>query len=449
MDDDDAFIGGSGTPPGIPDDPPTMAPLVAAMDQLIASADQLCAASDDDVIDQMRCLERVMRRAQLLGHAHIAQLERRGVASARAMRSTSTFLQTALRLSPYEAKRRVLAAQACGPRVSLTGQALPPLLPEVAAAHAAGAISAEHTNAIISTLDRFPTGLAAEHFDKAERILLDVARRARPREVSIAGARYLAHLDPDGVLADDNHQERVRELSLTQCDNGMWRLSGMLTAACGAQLAATLGPRSAPRPADADGHDPRIHPQRMHDALEELAGVAVRRKELSRSGAPATVIISMTEKQYLSRQGVVDTTTGQPLTVVQALKLADEAIIIGLVRSATGAVLKLGRMQRIATRPQTWALMARDKGCSFPDCDEPPERCQRHHIIPWWLGGPTDIDNLALLCHFHHRVFEERGWACLMKDGLPHWIPPKWLDPTQTPQLNIRLLAEAMPDGSA
>jgi hypothetical protein len=440
MDDNDA----SG-PPGSPDDPLVMAPLVTAMADLIDAADLLSALTDDDLLDQMRCLERVMRRAQVLGHAHIAQLERRGVAGARALRSTSAFLQAALRLSPYEAKRRVIAAQACGPRVSLTGQALSPMLPAVAAAHAEGRISAEHTNAIITTLDKFPAGLATEHFDKAERILLDVASRARPREVGIAGARYLAHLDPDGVLADDHHQQRVRELTLTQCDNGMWRLSGMLTATCGAQLAATLGPRSAPRPADAGGHDPRTHPQRMHDALEELAGVVVRRKELTRSGAPATVIITMSEEQYHSRQGVVDTSTGQPLTAAQALKLADEAIIVSLVRSATGAVLKLGRTQRIATRAQSWALIARDKGCSFPDCDEPPERCQRHHVIPWWLGGPTDVDNLTLLCHFHHRVFEERGWSCVIVDGLPYWIAPKWLDPSQTPQLHVRLRAEATP----
>ena len=86
----------------------------------------------------------------------------------------------------------------------------------------------------------------------------------------------------------------------------------------------------------------------------------VRRKELPESGAPATVIITMTEQQYLARTGVVETSFGQPLSVPAALQLADEAVLIGLVRAANGAVLKLGLSNRIATRNQSLALTARD-----------------------------------------------------------------------------------------
>ena len=38
-----------------------------------------------------------------------------------------------------------------------------------------------------------------------------------------------------------------------------------------------------------------------------------------------------------------------------------------------GAVLDLGRTRRIATPAQTYALIARDGGCSFPGCDHPPD----------------------------------------------------------------------------
>jgi hypothetical protein len=73
-----------------------------------------------------------------------------------------------------------------------------------------------------------------------------------------------------------------------------------------------------------------------------------------------------------------------------------------LVTAANGAVLQLGLTERIASRKQTRALIGRDKGCSFPGCDQPPERCQRHHVIPWW-------------------------------------IPPTWRDPDQTPLQNHRI----------
>ena len=56
--------------------------------------------------------------------------------------------------------------------------------------------------------------------------------------------------------------------------------------------------------------------------------------------------------------------------------------------------------------------------------------------MPWIDGGPTDLDNLTLVCGFHHREFAKRGWACRITDGVPHWIPPAWLDPQQTPRRN-------------
>ena len=30
----------------------------------------------------------------------------------------------------------------------------------------------------------------------------------------------------------------------------------------------------------------------------------------------------------------------------------------------------------------------------------------------------------------------EHGWQPVMINGLPHWIPPKWIDPAQTPRRN-------------
>jgi hypothetical protein len=51
------------------------------------------------------------------------------------------------------------------------------------------------------------------------------------------------------------------------------------------------------------------------------------------------------------------------------LRLANQAEIVPTVMTATGAVLDLGRTRRIASRAQTYALIARDGGCSFPGCD--------------------------------------------------------------------------------
>lgn len=110
----------------------------------------------------------------------------------------------------------------------------------------------------------------------------------------------------------------------------------------------------------------------------------------------------MTVDQLKSRQGLAPTSFGQHLSVGEAVKLADEAAVSLLVRDAKGAVLNHGRTRRIATRTQTLALIARDKGCSFPGCDKPPDGANATisspgptavrrilKISPWFVGTTT------------------------------------------------------------
>ncbi|HEX8092391.1 HNH endonuclease signature motif containing protein [Jatrophihabitans sp.] len=402
--------------------------------------------TDADVLAELHEFEMLRRRLAVIDHALIAELGRRALAGRLVVASTSALLQAVLRLSPHEAKQRVSASQLCGPRWSLTGEQLETLLPEVAAGQAAGIVSTEHARVIASTLEELPSSVGPAEISAAEQHLVAAAAHLQPRQVGVLGQRILAQLNPDGVLASDEEHARHRSLTLIPQANGSYRVNGRLTPSCGALLLSWLTPRSAPRPAAEEAHqargiaaDSRGHGQRMHDALEELAGLAVRRTELSDSGAPAHVIVSMTADQLQSRAGWAETSFGQLMTVNQALALADEAAISLLVRDARGVVLGHGRTKRIATRGQTLALVARDRGCSFPGCDKPPEWCQRHHIVSWADGGSTDLDNLTLLCHNHHRNFDAAGWRCQLLDGLPAWIPPAWIDPERIPRRNHRI----------
>jgi hypothetical protein len=429
------------------------------------SAGVLSSLSDGDLLAELRECEALRRRWLMVDAALVAELERRSFAGRLAMPSTSTLLQGVLRLSPTEARQRVDAAAVCGPRWSLTGERLEPLLPRVAASQADGVLSAEHARVIASTIERLPASVAPADAIAAEEHLVRAAGQLRPREVGLVGQRILAHLDPDGVLQSDAEHARRRSFSVTPESGGGYRASGRLTPACGALLLTWLSPRAAPRPATSEVphnsgdnaaednrsatgapskrvQDARSYGQRMHDALEELAGLAVRRTEVVESGAPAQVIITMTASQLADRSGLAETSFGQLLTVPEALRLADEAAISLLVRDARGAILKHGRLKRIATRAQTLALIARDRGCSFPGCDRPPEWCQRHHVVGWAEGGRTDLDNLTLICGYHHRHFEAEGWSCRLVEGLPTWIPPHWIDRERRPRRNHRITHE-------
>jgi Domain of unknown function (DUF222)/HNH endonuclease len=72
--------------------------------------------------------------------------------------------------------------------------------------------------------------------------------------------------------------------------------------------------------------------------------------------------------------------------------------------------LEVGRTTRVVSPAQRHALVVRDGGCAFADCDRPPGWCEAHHLVHWLHGGPTDLPNLALVCRAHHRAVHEGGW---------------------------------------
>jgi len=92
-----------------------------------------------------------------------------------------------------------------------------------------------------------------------------------------------------------------------------------------------------------------------------------------------------------------------PIPQSELERLACDAELFGLLFSGEGEPLWHGRGERTATDAQRRALIVRDGGCVL--CAEEPSRCESHHVVPWAKPGegPTDIDNLALLCGTCHR----------------------------------------------
>ncbi|MFC7275898.1 HNH endonuclease signature motif containing protein [Paractinoplanes rhizophilus] len=71
---------------------------------------------------------------------------------------------------------------------------------------------------------------------------------------------------------------------------------------------------------------------------------------------------------------------------------------------------------------------------------EPLDWTDAHHITAWTHGGPTNLDNLVLLCRHHHRLLHQpdTGWQIrLGTDQRPEFIPPAHLDPQQRPRRNL------------
>jgi hypothetical protein len=134
----------------------------------------------------------------------------------------------------------------------------------------------------------------------------------------------------------------------------------------------------------------------------------------------------------LASRGVGVTAGGHELPPGVLRRLACDADLVPVVLGTRSEVLDVGRTARLVTGPIWTALVARDRHCTFPACDRPPEMCHAHHLEHWADGGETSLDNLALICGHHHRTLHHTPWEIRLhaQDRRPEYRPP--------PKLGIR-----------
>ncbi len=73
-----------------------------------------------------------------------------------------------------------------------------------------------------------------------------------------------------------------------------------------------------------------------------------------------------------------------------------------------GQPIGAGRTTRQISRRLRRALEHRDRCCVVPGCGA-TRGLHAHHIRHWEDGGATDLDNLVLVCPYHHRLHHRRG----------------------------------------
>jgi hypothetical protein len=407
-----------------------------AVDALLAA--DLTPATDDQVLDVLREVERLRRRLAVIDHAAIAEVEARSLPAKHAVRTTGGFLRMLLHVDPAEAAARVRAAHAAGPRRAVTGEPLPALYPAVADAQAAGRISERHAAVIISTIEKLPDPPRHEQGAAVEMRLVEHAQHFDPRELGKLALRISAYLDPDGRYRDLDYRERTRDLTLHSRPDGSARLTAELTAQATALLQVHLDALAAPKPEHDGVKDPRTAGQRRHDALCDALKLVIRAGRLpSVGGVTATVVITMTEEAYRTGAGLAQTSHGALVPAREALRwAAGDLRVLAVVLDKIKGITGYSSAHRLFTENQRLAMGARDGGCTFPNCPTPPGICEIHHLIEFARGGPTTVENGALVCphDHHHRVAQ--GWSARLVEGRIAWIPPRWIDRDQKPQYN-------------
>ena len=295
-------------------------------------------------------------------------------------------------------------------------------LAESIAAVEVGKIGFAHLALMAGTARAFQASPTATPFE--EQPLLDQALShslSRFRN-DCAHARH-AH-DAQAFQAEQLREVEYRTLEVRTGEGGAVFIKGFLDPVGGATLCTALDPLA--RSSGSDDDRPRA--RRYADALVELAGHGLDASLLPRVGG---------QRPHLQVTTSLDTlvgATGAPAGVLERAgpigtptvqRLACDASVTRVLLGPDSAVVDVGRARRLPSGPTRRALHARHEGCEWPGCDRPSSWTAAHHIKHWAHGGPTDLDNLVLLCHRHHWLVHEGGWQLIRaEDGHMKSVAP-------------------------
>ena len=275
---------------------------------------------------------------------------------------------------------------------------------------------------------------------------------------------------------DENELEKIRHRS--RCflvfpdEEGMYVVRGRLDPEVGAMLmravdaaSDALFKASIPKGGTPEDIEPR---QRRADAVGLLAerALAVEFGCAERSGAAADgertnaadiVPLSGTRAERYQVVLHVEASTleserepgrseledGTRVSAETSRRLSCDASVVRLTEApdgkahddsaSSGSVHDVGRKTRTIPPALRRALEARDRGCRFSGCGL--RFTDAHHVRHWADGGETKLENLILLCRFHHRLVHEEGYTV----HFPRGERPYFLDP------RMRLLSDQPP----
>ncbi len=301
---------------------------------------------------------------------------------------------------------------------------------QIAERLAAGMIGADHVDAIAAAARR-SSGAAARDpalLDELTSVSADQARSVADRWVN-------GRLSPDDVETEHHRQRRLRGARKTTTADGLASitLAGDLASidvawrtieAAADRLYRVDGGRDLPH-----GRHPRSASQRRFDA----AVAAITGSPAGNGPSRPTIVITASVDTFAGVAGAppAQLVGAGPIAATLLERYRCHADLVGLVCDRDGQPLWHGRSIRTATPAQRSALVARDRGCVL--CGAHHGSCEVHHIIPYLAPdrGPTDIDNLALLCGPCHIGIHERNHT-LTRGPTGHWTT-RPATPQETP----------------
>jgi len=304
--------------------------------------------------------------------------------------SPSAFLIDRCRIAPARASRLVAQAQSLA------------LMPKTAEHWREGALAADQVRQLIVAETADP-----DMFTAHEEMLIDTVAPLGIIDCGRALDYWREVVNREGAEADQEKLHSRRRIHLSQTFEGMFRLDGYLDPVAGEILRTALDAATAPPAQD----DPRTAAQRRADGLVDLARHALDHGRLSEQGGekPHLLVLVGAERLHptnpgIPQLGLSESLSGTVFTQSTIDLLACDCAISRIVFGPHSQILDLGRKTRVIPASLRRAVIARDRHCQHRGCRRPAKWCDVDHLVSWLDGGNTALDNLQLLCRYHHRL---------------------------------------------
>src|SRR5271154_6383865 len=282
------------------------------------------------------------------------------------------------------------------------------ILPATLRAFSDGRISRQHA-AVIA--DAF-TPERAEVLEGMDEIFATAARRLNPNELANLVKVAVDAIDGDGGAgndADEHDKNRVHASPLA----GRVRLDGSLDQESGEIVTTALDAMQELLRHDGDT---RARSAKQADALVEICRHSLAHDQAKpvprRRGLPHMSTVVDLKAYETDHPDLVADVRAEAEHVGRLSRATPERLscdyeISRIITDGPSHIIDVGRTTRTVPDKLWRALVTRDRHCQHPRCDRPPAFCEAHHVWYWSRGGPTNLNNLKLLCWAHHREIHQ------------------------------------------
>ena len=241
-----------------------------------------------------------------------------------------------------------------------------------------------------------------------EEILADAATYLTVPELRQAVDHFEQTVARDVVITTAHERQRSSYVHMSHTLEGMWRIDGWLDPERGAIINEALN--SHIHPTLLDSSDRRTMSQRRAEALSDVCRFTLDHDDGLRTAGGERPHISVTVdyEMLTKRAGNLPSIDGTPVDPETILRMGCDAGVVRIVTDGDSMPLDVGRRTRTIPAAIRRAVEHRDTHCTWAGCERPASWCDVHHIEHWADGGSTCVDNLTLLCRFHHTQTHRR-----------------------------------------